>query len=292
MVRLRSTVCYLLFKNHSMKSTNLLKIAPNNMIFPLFSRLSLSLILVVLIMTGCAGTGDDADPTADWTALQFYKNATKELKSGDYELAIEYFETLESRFPFGSYAEQAQLETGYAYYKYNEYDSAIAAADRFIKLHPTHPNVDYAYYLRGLASFHKKDNPLDAIVTQDPALRDPSSARESFNYFAELVKRFPNSKYTPDAIKRMKYQRNVLAEHEIYVANYYLKRGAYVAVVNRAKYVVENYPQTPAVERALELLTLAYGKLEMYDLAADAKRVLLKNYPDFGKPQAETTTEN
>jgi outer membrane protein assembly factor BamD len=279
-----------------MKLTHLSKLSHNALIIHIFSQRSpwllLALILMALFAVGCSSTGKDNDPTADWTALQFYKNARKELKSGDYELAIEYFETLESRFPFGSYAEQAQLETGYAYYKYNEYDSAIAAADRFIKLHPTHQDVDYAYYLRGLASFHKKDSPMDAIVTQNPALRDPSSARESFNYFAELVKRFPNSRYTPDAIKRMKYQRNVLAEHEIHVANYYLKRGAYVAVVNRAKYVVENYPQTPSVARALELLTLAYDKLEMYDLAADAKRVLLKNYPDFVKPQEQQTTEN
>ena len=247
-----------------------------------------------VMLGGCANTGKEVDPTADWTALQFYKNATKELQSGDYETAIEHFETLESRFPFGAYAEQAQLETGYAYYKFNEYDSAIAAADRFIKLHPTHPDVDYAYYLRGLASFHKKDTPLEAIAPQDPAMRDPSSARESFNYFAELVKRFPNSRYTPDAIKRMKFQRNMLAQHEIYVADYYLKRGAYVAVVNRAKYVIENYPQTPAVARALELLTLAYAKLDMKDLATDAERVLLKNYPDFQnkKAEQEETTEN
>lgn len=278
-----------------MKSTNFAKKLRKSLIFLLHNQRLQGMLLLALsgglFLSGCSGTGK-ADPTAEWTAQQFYKNAKKELKSGDYELAIEYFETLESRFPFGTYAEQAQLETGYAYFKYDEYDSAIAAADRFIKLHPTHPNVDYAYYLRGLASFHKKDAPMDAIAPQDPALRDPSSARESFNYFAELVKRFPNSRYTPDAIKRMKYQRNTLAEHEIHVANYYMRRGAYVAVVNRAKYVVENYPQTPSVARALELLSLAYDKLDMHDLAADAKRVLLLNYPDFQKVKSEETAEN
>ncbi len=279
-----------------MKSINSIRNLSKPLIFKMLTQqlrcLPVAVALIGLILSGCSSSGKEADPTADWTAQLFYKNAKKELNSGDYELAIEYFETLESRFPFGSYAEQAQLETGYAYYKFNEYDSAIAAADRFIKLHPTHPNVDYAYYLRGLAAFHKKDAPLDAIAPQNPALRDPSSARESFNYFAELVKRYPNSRYTPDAIKRMKYQRNTLAEHEIHVANYYLKRGAYVAVVNRAKYVVENYPQTPSVARALELLSLAYAKLEMQDLAADAKRVLLKNYPDFQENKTEETTEN
>ena len=239
------------------------------------------LIFFSIMLGGCAGTDEEDDPTADWSAAEFYKNAKKELEAGDYELAVKYLETLESRFPFGPFAEQAQLETSYAYYKFEEYDSAIAAADRFIKLHPTHSQVDYAYYLRGLASFHKKDAPLDAIAPQDPSLRDPSTARESFNYFADLVKRFPDSKYTPDAVKRMKFQRNTLAEHEIHVANYYLKRGAYVAVVNRAKYVVENYPQTPAVPKALNLLTTAYAKLQMHELASDAQRVLVKNYPDY-----------
>jgi outer membrane protein assembly factor BamD len=247
----------------------------------LFSPLLWLLLLSAILAGGCASTGEDDDPTADWTAGEFYRNAEKELKSGDYETAIQHFETLESRFPFGPFAEQAQLEAGYAYYKFEEYDSAIAAADRFIKLHPTHAHVDYAYYLRGLASFHKKDTPLDALAPQDPALRDPSSARQSFNYFAQLVKRYPNSRYASDATKRMEYLRNTLAEHEIHVAEYYFKRGAYVAVVNRAKYVVENYPQTPAVAQALSLLTQGYSKLKMEKLANDAKKVLLKNYPDF-----------
>ena len=238
-------------------------------------------IFSAILIVGCASNGTEDDPTADWTAGEFYRNAEKELKSGDYEVAIQHFETLESRFPFGPFAEQAQLETGFAYYKFQEYDSSIAAADRFIKLHPTHANVDYAYYLRGLASFHKKDTPLEAIAPQDPALRDPSSARESFNYFSELVKRFPNSKYASDAIKRMQYLRNTLAEHEVHVASYYFKRGAYVAVVNRAKYVVENFPQTPAVAQALNLLTQGYSKLRMEKLADDAKKVLLKNYPNY-----------
>jgi len=243
-------------------------------------------LATALLVGGCASTGSDNDPTADWTAGEFYRNAEKELKSGDYETAIQHLETLESRFPFGPFAEQAQLESGYAYYKSEEYDSAIAAADRFIKLHPTHAKVDYAYYLRGLASFHKKDTPLDALAPQDPALRDPSSARQSFNYFAELVKRFPQSRYTSDAVKRMEYLRNTLAEHEVHVAEYYFKRGAYVAVVNRAKYVVENYPQTPAVVQALNLLTQGYSKLKMDKLAEDAKKVLLKNYPNHLQDKA------
>ena len=247
---------------------------------PVTKRMLIATICLGLLSACANGDVDDDDPTANWTAQQFYKEAQEEVKDGDYQLAIEYYETLESRFPFGKLAENAQMETAYAYYKYEEYDSAIAAADRFIKLHPTHPNLDYVYYLRGLASFHKKDAPLDSIAPQDPAMRDPRSAKESFNYFAKLVKHFPNSKYVPDAVKRMKFQRNTLAMHEIKVADFYLERGAYVAVVNRAKYVVEHYPRTPAVADALKLLSTAYTKLQMHDLARDAKRVLDKNFPE------------
>jgi outer membrane protein assembly factor BamD len=243
------------------------------------------LLLLTVTLLGCSGTGpEDEDNHANWPAEKLYKEAQREIKAGDYQTAIEYLESLESRFPFGKLADQAQLDTAYAYYKFNEYDSAIAAADRFIKLHPSHPNVDYAYYLRGLAAFHKKDTPFDAIAPQDPADRDPSSARNSFKYFAELVKKFPKSKYTPDAIERMKFQRNTLAKHELKIASYYMKRGAYVAAVNRAKYVVENYPQTPAVPDALMLLTKAYSELKMQDLANDTNRVLNHNYPDYKKP--------
>ena len=243
------------------------------------------LAVIILIFSGCSSTGsEDEENYASWPAEKLYKEAQREIKAGDYQSAIEYLENLESRFPFGKLADQAQLDTAYAYYKYQEYDSSIAAADRFIKLHPTHPNVDYAYYLRGLAAFHKKDTPFDSIMPQDPADRDPSSARDSFKYFAELVKKFPKSKYTADAIERMKYQRNVLAKHELKIATYYMKRGAYVAAVNRAKYVVENYPQTPAVPEALALLSEAYSQLKMNDLANDTNRVLQFNYPNYKKP--------
>jgi outer membrane protein assembly factor BamD len=236
------------------------------------AALSVALLTMLVLLGGCATTGDE-EGFKSWPAKKLYKEAKNEMDAGDYELAIEY--------PFGELAEQAQLETAYAYYKFEEYDSAISAADRFIKLHPRHPKVDYAYYLRGLAAYHKNDTPYDIIAPQDPSERDPGSTRDSFNYFAELVKKFPKSKYVPDAIKRMKYQRNLLAKHEIHIANYYMKRGAYVAAANRAKYVVENYSQTPAVAEALTVLSEAYKNLKMDDLASDTKRVLKKNYPDF-----------
>ena len=264
----------------------------------------LLLAMIYLTMTACSsnpgkGEDDEEDVTANWSASKLYHEAKRELKAGDNELAIQYFESLEARFPFSKYAPQAQLETIYAYYKFEEYDLAISSADRFIKLHPRHTNVDYAYYLKGVAAFHKKDAPFDTLSPSDPATKDPSSTRESFNYFAELVKRFPDSKYAPDAIKRMRFQRNTLADHELRVADYYLKRGAYVAAANRSKYVVENYPQTPAVPSALAMLAEAYTALKMNDLAADARQVLELNFPDFGKkpvssessPSGETEPE-
>ena len=261
------------------------------------SMRTILLILLVLLTSACSstpGTDDDeeSDITADWTAAKFYKEAKRELKAGDYELAVEYFETLEARFPFSKYAPQAQLETIYAYYKFEEFDLAISSADRFIKPHPPHGNVDYAYYLKGIAAFHKKDAPLDFLAPADPATKDPNSARESFNFFAELVKRYPDSKYAPDAIKRMRYQRNTLADHELRVADYYLKRGAYVAAANRSKYVVENYPQTPAVPNALAMLAEAYTALKMDDLAMDARQVLELNFPDFGKKPVAVETQS
>jgi len=241
--------------------------------------------LLLLLLAGCASDSkyddEEQDESKSWPVEKLFTEAKKELKSGDYTLAIQYFETLQARFPFGKFAQQAQLEAAYAYYLSEEYDSAIASANRFIRLNPTHPKVDYAYYLRGLSSFHKKDTSFDAIMPQDPSTRDPGASRESFNYFAELVKKFPKSKYVPDAIKRMKFQRNTLAKHELNIASFYFKRGAYVAAANRAKYVVENYPRTPAIPNALLVMTKAYEALEMDDLAKNSRKILNMNYPNF-----------
>jgi len=243
--------------------------------------------VMFISLSGCATTGEEKElpESKTWPVDVLYAEAKKELKAGDFQLAIEYFETLQSRFPFGRYALQAQLEAAYTYYLYEEFDSAIAAAERFIRLHPKHPKVDYAYYLRGLAAFHKNDSPLDSIAYQDPSSRDPTSSRESFTFFAQLVKLFPKSKYVPDAIKRMKYQRNTLSRHELRVANYYMQRGAYVAVVNRTKYIISNYPRTPTIPSAIVLLKNAYKELEMYDLAEDSARLLARNYPDYEATQ-------
>ncbi len=237
-------------------------------------------LLLLLLASGCSLLPEQIDVTKDWSASKLYSEAKAALDGGDYETAIKYYESLEARYPFGRYAQQAILEEAYAYYKYEEPDSAIAAADRFIKTYPQHPNVDYAYYLKGLANFNRNMGLVERYLPQDPAQRDPSSMRQSFNDFAELVKRFPNSKYTEDARQRMIYLRNNLAQYEVYVANHYVLRGAYVAAANRAKYVVEHYQQTPAVADALAILAESYTNMGIQELAADTLRVLELNYPN------------
>lgn len=219
------------------------------------------------------------DETEKWTAEQFYQTAKEAMDNGDYSSAISNFTKLEARFPYGRYAQQAQLETIYAYYKSDEPASSVAAADRFIKLHPRHPNVDYAYYLRGLATFEQGQGPLTKLFPRDRAKRDPASLRESFNYFKELVTRYPKSRYTPEAINRMTELRNTLARHELEVADYYMRRGSHLAAVNRAKYVLENYQSSTAIPDALVLMVRAYRLMGINDLANDALRVLEKNYP-------------
>lgn len=235
-------------------------------------------IFSLLLLAGCSAL--QVDETEGWTVEKFYETAKEALDNGDYATAIDYFTKLEARYPYGRYAQQAQLETIYAHYKDNEPASAVAAADRFIKLHPRHPNVDYAYYLRGLATFEQGEGALEKLIPQDRAARDPASLRESFNYFKELVSRYPNSRYTPDAIKRMAELRNTLARHELLVADYYLRRGSYLAAANRAKYVLENYQRSLAIPDALVLLVKAYRLMGLNDLADDALRVLELNHPE------------
>lgn len=244
----------------------------------IFIRLC-SIVIISLALHACASTTDPDDPTSGMDAKQIYEEASDRLKNGDYETAIKYYERLESRFPYGQYAERAQMEIAYAYYKDNEPESAILAADRFIKLHPNHANVDYMYYLRGLASYDLSKSFLESLFNVDPTERDPKAARRSFEYFSELVKKFPKSRFAKDAVERMMAIRNGLAQYEVHVANYYLSRGAYLASANRGKYVVENYQQTPSVADALAIMVQAYTKLGMMDLATDARRVLELNYP-------------
>jgi len=237
-------------------------------------------LAAALALGGCGLLPEVKDETANWSAQRLYSEAKDQLNEGNYERAVKLFETLEARYPFGRYAQQAQLEVAYAYYKDNEPISAIAACDRFIKLHPNHPNVDYAYYLKGLANFNDDLGLLGNLVDQDLSERDPKAARDAFLAFKELVTRFPDSKYADDSTARMKYLVNALAGNEIHVAKYYLKREAWVAAANRAKEVVQTYPEAPVVEEALAIMVIAYDKLRLPELRDDAQRILALNYPD------------
>jgi outer membrane protein assembly factor BamD len=236
-------------------------------------------VILGLLLAGCGLLPDAKDETAGWSAQKLYSEARANMSDGAYDKAIKYFEILESRYPYGRYAQQAQIEVAYAYYKQNEQASAIAACDRFIKLHPNHPNVDYAYYLKGLVNFNEDLGLLGGIAGQDQSERDPKAARESFDTFKELVTKFPESKYTPDAIQRMKYLVNALASLEVHVARYYLKRGAPVAAINRAQYALQTYPDTPALEEALFIMIKGYDALGMNDLRDDTERIMRKNFP-------------
>lgn len=237
-------------------------------------------VILALLLCACGLLPEVKDETAGWSADKLYSEARDAVTEGNYTNAIKYFEKLEARYPYGRYAQQAQIELAYVYFKDGEQTSALAAADRFIKLHPNHPNVDYIYYLKGLINFNEDLGLLGKISKQDLTERDPKAARDSFESFKELVTRFPDSKYAPDSIARMKYLVNALASHEVHVAQYYMKRGAYIAAANRAQYALLNYPQAPANEEALFIMVKAYDALGMPGLRDDADRVMHQNFPN------------
>lgn len=236
-------------------------------------------LFLAIVLAGCGLLPEQKDETSGWSANKIYAEAKDALTEGSYDKSIKYFEKLESRYPYGRYAQQAQIEVAYAYWKAGEPASAIAACERFIKLHPNHPNVDYVYYLRGLINFNEDLGILGSISNQDLTERDPKGARESFDAFKELVNRFPDSKYAADSVARMKYLVNALASHEVHVARYYMKRTAYLAAINRAQFALKNYPDAPATEEALFVMVKAYDLLGMNDLRDDVERVMRKNYP-------------
>ena len=246
-----------------------------NMMMNRLKTLALIFSLLILL-TGCSG--EDADPTKGLSATELYAKAKDRLDSGDYITAIDYYETLESRYPFGKYATQSQLDVISAYYLYEEPESATAAADRFIKLNPRHPAVDYAYYMKGIINFGLQDSIVDKFYTRDIADYDQSIMRQSYQDFSVLVNRFPDSQYTPDAVKRMVYLRNQLARSELKVAEFYLGRRAWVAAANRAKNLLETYQGSDSIKRALQIQILAYQHLKLDKLAEDARRILILNY--------------
>jgi outer membrane protein assembly factor BamD len=247
----------------------------------IFQRLQWVVITgLCLGLIACSGTGKEKDVTVGWSAERLYSEAKEEITSGNYQQAIKLLEKLEARYPFGRYAQQAQIEAAYVYYKDNDAIQALAAADRFIKLHPNHPNVDYAYYLKGLINFNDNMGFLATLAGEDPTARDPKGARAAYDAFKLIVTRYPESKYAEDAAQRMRYLINAMASNELLVARYYFKRGAFLAAANRAQAVVRQYQQTPVIEEALAIMVRSYDAMGATDLRDDAQRVLEKNYPD------------
>ncbi len=237
--------------------------------------------LAAAVLVGACGLLPEAiDESATWSASKLYSEAKEAMNDGAYDKAIKYFEKLEARFPFGRYAQQAQIEIAYAYFKTGDSANSLAACDRFIKLHPNHPNVDYAYYLKGLVNFNEDIGFLGHVSNQDLTERDPKGMRESFDAFKELVRRFPDSKYAQDASQRLKYLVNAMASHEVHVARYYMKRSAFVAAANRAQNAIKSYPNAPAVEEALFITVKAYDSMGVTDLRDDAERVMRRNFPN------------
>ena len=240
----------------------------------------------MLALGACANADDE---TVGWDAQRLYGESKDAMSSKDWPRAIRYLEKLEARYPYGRFAQQAQLEIAYCHWKDGERGSAIAAVDRFIKMYPNHPSADYAWYLKGLINFNDNYGMFSTMATSDLSDRDPRSTRESFAAFREVVTRYPDSRYTADAMARMRYLVNALASYEVHVARYYMKRGAYLAAANRAQYAISNYTQAPALEEAVFMLVLAYDRLGMTDLRDAADRVMRNNFPDsrYLKPGGE-----
>ncbi len=237
-------------------------------------------LLLIAIFALNAACSSNETISENLGEAELYRQAQADLDSKSYTSAINKLKALESRYPFGRFAEQAQLELIYAYYRNTEPEAARSSAERFIRLHPQHPSVDYAYYLKGLASFDQDRGLLARFLPLDMTKRDPGAARDSFNEFAQLTTRYPNSRYAPDAKARMIYLRNLLAANEIHVADYYLRRQAYVAAANRGRYVVENFQGTPSVGDGLAVMTEAYQHMGLNELADSSLETLKLNYPD------------
>ena len=244
------------------------------------SLAALLVVLLPLFFAGCGLLPEQVDETRGWSANKLYAEAKTAMSDGAYDKAVKYFEKLEARYPYGRFAQQAQIETAYAHYKQGDKALAIAACDRFIRLHPNHPNVDYMYYLKGLVNFNEDMGLIGHISMQDLSERDPKAAQDSFEAFKALIDRFPDSKYAKDSALRMAYLVNALASLEVHVARYYMKRGAYVAAVNRAQVSIKTYPDAPANEEALFIMVKGYDALGMNDLRDDAERVMKKNFPN------------
>ncbi|WP_258002187.1 outer membrane protein assembly factor BamD [Burkholderia sp. WAC0059] len=245
------------------------------------------------MVAACHGLPQKTDETATWSGNRLYTEAQDALTSGDWTKCAQYFQELEGRDPFGHFAQQAQIDVAYCHWKNNENDEANDAIDRFIKLHPDHPDIAYAYYLKGMINFNDDLGFLGRFSGQDMSERDPKSLRESYDAFKTVVDKYPNSQYAPDSAQRMRYIVNALASHEVHAADYYYRRGAYVAAINRAQLAIQDYRNAPAIEDALHIMILSYQQLDQPKLASDTRRILASTFPDSpyitGHPRPDAT---
>ena len=244
--------------------------------------LRLALLALFVALAGCSlfHRGKKGDPMDTLPVEQLYQQGNEALQSGNNDYAVRTFQRLIARFPFGPYTEQSQLNLAYAQYKSDKPDDAYSTVNRFIKTYPTHRHIDYAYYLRGLVNFNRSGGFMERYVGLDMTQRDQANLRQSFDDFGALVTRYPQSRYAADGRQRMIHLRNMMAQADLNVALFYLKRGAYVASSNRAKSIIETYPQTPQAGDALAIMVESYKNLGQQKLADDAERVLKLNYPD------------
>jgi outer membrane protein assembly factor BamD len=238
------------------------------------------LLLSFTLLSACASTSEEYDPTKQWSDERLYKEAKRKLERSEFISAVELFETLESRYPFGQYTQQAQLDIAYAYLKQDEFDNAIDSADQFIKLHPRHPAVDYAYYIKGLCNFSRGQSTMERLFPRKMARVDQSWLKASFADFDTLIRRFPESVYNEDAKLRMIHLRNEMAHHELITAEYYYKRGAMVAALNRAKYLLDHFDKTPHTANALAIMAKAYSAMGDEQLATQTRALLALNNPE------------
>ena len=249
----------------------------------------LGIFMLLLIVSSCSS--NEEMPDERLVEKELYDQAQTRLKNGSFSTAILSLEALESRFPFGRYAEQAQAELIYAYYMNSQFEASQSASERFINLHPRHSHTGYAFYMKGLAAFTDDSGLFSRYFQSDLAKREVVMAQTSFGELSEFISRYPESKYVPHAKQRMIYLRNLLAEHEIYVADFYMKRGAYLAAIGRAKYVIENLPNTPQTPFALSILVEAYEILEYEELRKTSLEILNANYPNFDFQGNESVKE-
>lgn len=254
--------------------------------------LAIVLLGVLLAVAGCR---KDKDLDDERTAAELYAAAKRELGNKAWDRAIQTYKILQTRYPFGRYTEQSMLDLSYAYFKGREPENALSSLNRFIRTYPTHPNVDYAYYLKGVVNYEENLGFLERMMPSRVRDRDQSTARDSFTDFSELLRRFPESRYVADARQRMVFLRNNLAAYEVGVADYYMRRRAYVAAANRSRYALETYPNTPETAEALVILHQAYIELNLPELATGVMSVLELNYPDnyyvLGKKKKKKWTD-